>query len=213
MLRREGETVNAKRVYRLWRENGLSHRPEVRKRRWIGSSENSCVRLKPSFPNHVWSYDVLFDATADGRRLKWMPVIDDYTRECLVLGVDRSITAAEKSSVIYSKQESSANRTGKSTTPNVHTAHSSTRHRRNLQLRKWEIPLSPRHQSNIHPGTNIGGRSEGLTCEAIEEPLGAFTVRLTRIALKPNKGGVPQIYRPAGCVLTETSLDSPGVTS
>jgi transposase InsO family protein len=82
--------VNAKRVYRLWRENGLSHRPKARKRRRIGSSSNSCVRLSPNYPNHVWSYDFLFDDTDDGRRLKWMPVIDEYTRECLVLEVDRS---------------------------------------------------------------------------------------------------------------------------
>ena len=95
MLHREGQKVNAKRVYRLWRENGLSHRPKARKRRRIGSSKNSCVRLKPSFPNHVWSYDFLFDATADGRRLKWMPIIDEHTRECLALEVDRSITSAD----------------------------------------------------------------------------------------------------------------------
>jgi transposase InsO family protein len=53
------------------------------------------VRLSPNYPNHVWSYDFLFDATADGRRLKWMPVIDEYTRECLVLEVDRSITSTD----------------------------------------------------------------------------------------------------------------------
>jgi transposase InsO family protein len=95
MLRRGGQEVNAKRVYRLWRENGLSHRPKARKRRRIGSSENSCIRLSPAFPNHVWSYDFLFDATADGRRLKWMPVIDEHTRECLALEVDRSITSTD----------------------------------------------------------------------------------------------------------------------
>jgi transposase InsO family protein len=95
MLRREGQKVNAKRVYRLWRENGLSHRPKARKRRRIGSSENSCVRLRPNYPNHVWSYDFLFDATADGQRLKWMPVIDEHTRECLALEVDRSITSID----------------------------------------------------------------------------------------------------------------------
>lgn len=95
LLRREGHEVNAKRVYRLWREHGLSHRPTVRKRRRIGSSANSCVRLRPDYPNHVWSYDFLFDATDDGRRLKWMPVIDEHTRECLALEVDRSITSAD----------------------------------------------------------------------------------------------------------------------
>ena len=95
MLRRDGEKVNAKRAYRLWRENGLSHRPKARKRRRIGSSANSCIRLKPSYPNHVWSYDFLFDTTADGRRLKWMPVIDEHTRERLALEVRRSITSTD----------------------------------------------------------------------------------------------------------------------
>jgi transposase InsO family protein len=95
MLHRDGKEVNAKRVYRLWRENGLSHRRKARKRRRIGSSANSCVRLKPTFPNHVWSYDFLFDTTDDGRRLKWMTVIDEHTRECLALEVDRSITSID----------------------------------------------------------------------------------------------------------------------
>jgi len=95
MLKREGWNVNAKRVYRLWRQAGLSHRPMPRKRRQLGSSANSCVRLKPNYPNHVWSYDFLFDATEDGRRLKWMPVLDEYTRECLALEVKRSITSSD----------------------------------------------------------------------------------------------------------------------
>ena len=76
MLNRDGQKVNAKRVYRLWRSNGLSHRRKARKRDRIGSSASSCVRLKPTYPNHVWSYDLLFDATADSRRLKWTPIID-----------------------------------------------------------------------------------------------------------------------------------------
>ena len=95
MLRRDGQEVNAKRVYRLWRENGLSHRSKARQRHRIGSSENSCTRLKPNYPNHVWSYDFLFDATGDGRRLKWMPIIDEHTRECLALEVDRSVTSTD----------------------------------------------------------------------------------------------------------------------
>jgi len=91
MLKREGWNVNAKRVYRLWREAGLmAHRPKPTKRRRLGSSANSCIRLKPDYPNHGWSYDFLFDATEDGRRLKWMPVLDEYTRECLALEVERS---------------------------------------------------------------------------------------------------------------------------
>jgi len=100
MLNREGWTVNAKRVYRLWRQAGLSHRTKAIKQRRLGNSENSCVRLKPAYPNHVWSYDFLFDATEDGQRLKWMPVLDEYTRECLALEVERSITSSDVICVI-----------------------------------------------------------------------------------------------------------------
>jgi transposase InsO family protein len=78
-----------------WLEHGLSHRPTVRKRHRIGSSANSCLRLRPDYPNHVWSYAFLFDATDNDRRLKWMPVIDEHTRECLTLEVDRSVTSAD----------------------------------------------------------------------------------------------------------------------
>jgi transposase InsO family protein len=53
------------------------------------------VRLKPAYPGHVWSYDFLFDATEDGSRLKWMPVLDEFTRECLALEVDRSVTSTD----------------------------------------------------------------------------------------------------------------------
>jgi putative transposase len=87
--------VNAKRVYRLWRQAGLSHRPKPQKRRRLGASENSWVRLKPMCHGHVWSYDFVFDATEDGRRLKWMPVMEEYTWEGLALEVDRSIPSAD----------------------------------------------------------------------------------------------------------------------
>jgi putative transposase len=58
MLKREGWNVNAKRVYRLWRQAGLmAHRPKPTKRRRLGSSANNCIRLKPDNQNHGWSYD------------------------------------------------------------------------------------------------------------------------------------------------------------
>jgi transposase InsO family protein len=95
LLKREGWAVNPKRVYRLWRQAGFSHRPKVQKRRRLGSSANSCARLKPAHPGHVWSCDFLYDTTEDGRRLKWMPVIVEYTRECLTQEVDRSLTSTD----------------------------------------------------------------------------------------------------------------------
>ena len=93
LLRREGWPVNRKRVHRLWRREGLKVPQVQRKRRRLGSSENGCTRHRAERPNHVWSYDFVMDQTADGRRLKILPVVDEYTRECLAIEVERSLTA------------------------------------------------------------------------------------------------------------------------
>jgi transposase InsO family protein len=95
LLRREGWEVNKKRVQRLWREAGLKVPAKERKRRRLGTSENSCTRRRAEYIDHVWSYDFAMDTTEEGRRLKVMPVVDEYSRECLALEVERSITAAE----------------------------------------------------------------------------------------------------------------------
>lgn len=96
LLRRNGWPVNLKRVHRLWKQGGLQvPNPKGRqhKRRRLGTSENGCVRLRPRYPGHVWSIDFLFDTTEDGRQVKFMPVIDEYTRECYRIDVSRSITS------------------------------------------------------------------------------------------------------------------------
>lgn len=96
VLRREGWAVNRKRIHRLWREAGLQvpQRTQKRRRRsGAPAGENSTVRLAPTHRNHVWSYDFVFDATADGRALKVLPVLDEYTRECLALVVEHSLTS------------------------------------------------------------------------------------------------------------------------
>jgi putative transposase len=95
LLRREGWYVNKKRVHRLWREAGLRVPEKQRKRRRFGSAENGCKRRWAQYRNHVWSYDFVMDQTEDGKRLKMMPVVDEYTRECLALEVERSITAKD----------------------------------------------------------------------------------------------------------------------
>lgn len=100
LLLREGWRVNRKRIQRLWREQGLRVPVRQRKRRRLGSSENGCTRQKAEYRNHVWSYDFTMDATADGRRLKMMPVVDEYTRECHTIEVERSITAEDVVSVL-----------------------------------------------------------------------------------------------------------------
>ncbi len=95
MLRREGWAVNKKRVQRLWREAGLKVPAKERKRRRLGTSENGCTRRRAEYIDHVWSYDFAMDATQDGRRLKVMPIVDEYSRECLALEMERSITAED----------------------------------------------------------------------------------------------------------------------
>jgi transposase InsO family protein len=93
LLRREGWSVNRKRVHRLWKQAGLQVPQKQRKRRRLGSSDNGCVRMKASHRNHGWSIDFLFDTTEDGRQVKFMPILDEYTRQCLTIDVSRSITS------------------------------------------------------------------------------------------------------------------------
>jgi putative transposase len=94
LLRREGWEVNKKRVLRLWREQGLKvPKKQHKSRRLVGSGENAVSKRRAEYPNHVWSYDFAMDSTEDGRRLKVMPVVDEYTRECLSLEGERSIKA------------------------------------------------------------------------------------------------------------------------
>jgi putative transposase len=95
LLRREGWYVNRKRVQRLWRQAGLRVPPQQHKRRRLGSSENSCERMKADHKNHVWSYDFIMDQTEDGRRLKMLPILDEYTREVHSIMTERSITAQD----------------------------------------------------------------------------------------------------------------------
>lgn len=96
MLRREGFEVNKKRVHRLWRAEGLKVPDEQHKRRRLsGNSENGTKRKRAEHMDHVWSYDFVIDRTEDGRRLKMMPIVDEYSRECLTIEVERSITAED----------------------------------------------------------------------------------------------------------------------
>ena len=87
--------VNHKRVHRLWKQEQMQvPRKQHRRRRLSpGSSENSCVHHRARHKDHVWSYDFLTDRTEDGRHLRLLAVIDEFTRECLAIEVDRSFTA------------------------------------------------------------------------------------------------------------------------
>ena len=100
LLRRDGWRVNRKRVYRLWRQQGLKVPRKQRKKRRLGCSANSCVRRPAEHKGHVWAWDFLHDRTADGRPLKWFTLVDEYTRECLALEVDRGMTARAVGAVL-----------------------------------------------------------------------------------------------------------------
>jgi transposase InsO family protein len=95
LLRREGWVLNRKRLYRLWRREGLKVPKKARKKRRLGHSANGCKRLKAEGIDQVWAWDFIFDRTENGRTLKWLSIVDEYTRECLALVVARSVTAED----------------------------------------------------------------------------------------------------------------------
>jgi putative transposase len=100
LLRREGFRVNRKRVWRLWRQQGLKVPRKKRKKRRLGHSGNSCARRRARYKNHVWAWDFIYDRTADGRPLKWLTLVDEFTRECLALEVARGMTAQAAAAVV-----------------------------------------------------------------------------------------------------------------
>ena len=91
LLRRDGWQVNHKRVERIWRQEGLKVPQKQPKRGRLWLNDGSCVRLRPTHSNHVWSYDFVADRTYDGRAIKILTVIDEYSRESLAVIVARKI--------------------------------------------------------------------------------------------------------------------------
>ena len=92
-LVKQGWSVGFDRIHRLWKQEHMQVPKKQRKRRRFpgsGGSQNSCVRHKPTHRNHVWSYDFVTDRTEDGRQLKLLVVIDEFTRECLAIEPARS---------------------------------------------------------------------------------------------------------------------------
>ena len=94
LLQREGWQVNSKRVARIWRQEGLKVPQKQPKRGRLWLNDGSCIRLKPEHKNHVWAYDFVFDRTHDGRVLKLLTLVDEYSRECLAVEVDRKLTVS-----------------------------------------------------------------------------------------------------------------------
>ena len=92
-LRQEGWCVNHKHVQRIWRKEGLQVPYRRKAKKSQGSSENSCSVKKAEHINHVWTYDFIEDATEDGRKLKFLTVLDEWTRESPAIEVGRSVTS------------------------------------------------------------------------------------------------------------------------
>lgn len=95
LLRRENWRASVGRVYRLWRKEGLKVPQQPRKRRCSGSSANACLVRPAEHVNDVWCWDFVFDRTVGGATLKWLSIVDEFTRESLALKVDRSITSED----------------------------------------------------------------------------------------------------------------------
>ena len=96
-LQHRGWQVNHKRVERIWKEESMQVPKKQHRRRRLstGGSENSCVRHQARHKDHVWSYDFVADRIEDGRQIRMLVVIDEFTRECLAIEVARSFTAKQ----------------------------------------------------------------------------------------------------------------------
>ena len=93
LLRNDGWLVNHKRVERIWRQEGLKVPRKQRKRRRLWLNDGSCIRLRPLYRNHVWSYDFMADQTSNGKYMRILNIIDEFSRECLAIRVDRKLNS------------------------------------------------------------------------------------------------------------------------
>jgi len=93
MLHTAGWTVNVKRVERIWRREGLKVPQKQPKKGRLWLNDGSCVRLRPEYSNHVWSYDFVEDRTHDGRKFRMLNILDEFSRESLAIRVDRKLNS------------------------------------------------------------------------------------------------------------------------
>jgi len=95
LLQLDGWHVNHKRVERIWRREGLKVPKKQPKRGRLWLNDGSCVRKRPEYKNHVWAYDFVQDRTYNGKSFRILTVIDEYTRECLALRVERKLKSED----------------------------------------------------------------------------------------------------------------------
>ena len=91
LLQARGWAVGKDRVQRIWRREGLKVPAKQHRRGRLWLNDGSCVRLRPERANHVWSYDFVNGMTHDGRTIRMLTMIDEYTRECLAIRVARRL--------------------------------------------------------------------------------------------------------------------------
>ena len=95
LLRQDGWGVNHKRIERLWRREGLKVPMKQPKRGRLWLNDGSCIRLRPEYKDHVWAYDFVHARTHDGRAVRMLTLVDEYTRECLSIDVARRLTSED----------------------------------------------------------------------------------------------------------------------
>ena len=95
LLRNEGIMINHKRVERIWRQEGLKVPGKQPKRGRLWLNDGSCIRLRSEYRNHVWTYDFVMDRTNDGRKIRMLTIIDEYTRESLAIIVKRRLNSMD----------------------------------------------------------------------------------------------------------------------
>jgi len=93
LLRDAGWSVSDGRIERLWRREGLKVPQKQPKKGRLWLNDGSCVRLRPEYLNHVWSYDFVHCRTDDGKAFRTLNIIDEFSRECLAIKVDRKLNS------------------------------------------------------------------------------------------------------------------------
>jgi len=96
-----GWKVNHKRVERIWRKEGLKVPKKQPKRGRLWLNDGSCIRLRPEYNDHVWSYDFMIDRTSDGRAFRILNIIDEYSRKCLAMLVARKIKNQDVIDILF----------------------------------------------------------------------------------------------------------------
>ena len=95
LLRLAGWRINHKRVERIWRREGLKVPRKQPKRGRLWQNDGSCIRLRPEHKDHVWAYDFVADRTHNGKKIRMLTIVDEYTRECLAIRVDRRLNSED----------------------------------------------------------------------------------------------------------------------